>query len=74
MPLGFWLLMLLLLRQAAYVRQRVLQTWARLVEESCVPINHWNLLLTQGEGASGWAARRAWLVGGSSYSNFVTPT
>jgi hypothetical protein len=47
----FWPLLLLLLLQAAYVRQRVLQTWAKLVEESCVPINHWNLLLTQGGGA-----------------------
>jgi hypothetical protein len=35
--------------QAAYVRQRVLQTWAKLVEESCVPLNHWNILLAQGK-------------------------
>lgn len=39
----------LLSLQAAYVRQRVLQTWAKLVEESCVPLNHWNILLQQGE-------------------------
>jgi hypothetical protein len=43
--------------QAAYVRQRVLQTWTKLVEDGCVPINHWNILLAQGKTASpvtGW--------------------
>jgi hypothetical protein len=31
------------------VRQRVLQTWGKLVEEICVPLSHWNSLLGQGE-------------------------
>jgi hypothetical protein len=46
------MLLLLLLRcgsvQVAFVRQRVLQTWGKLVEESCVPLSHWNSLLGQG--------------------------
>lgn len=44
--------------QAAYVRQRVLQTWAKLVEESCMPLNHWNILLAQGKQRLS-AARRS---------------
>ncbi len=41
-----------MLCQAAYVRQRVLQTWVKLVEESCVPMPQWNVLLQQGEAAA----------------------
>jgi hypothetical protein len=36
--------------QVAFVRQRVLQTWGKLVEESCVPLSHWNSLLAKGKG------------------------
>eukprot|EP00775_Hariotina_reticulata_P007726 gene7726-7925_t len=37
-----------MLDKAALVRQKVLQTWGRLVEESCVPLSHWNFLLSRG--------------------------
>lgn len=39
----------LLCVQVAFVRQRVMQTWGKLVEESCVPLSHWNSLLGQGK-------------------------
>ncbi|WIA41348.1 hypothetical protein OEZ86_004943 [Tetradesmus obliquus] len=36
--------------KVAFVRQRVMQTWGKLVEESCVPLSHWNSLLGQAIG------------------------
>lgn len=43
------------------MRQKVLQTWARLVDDGVLPLSQWNLLL--GEGAPPAAAAAAcWLL------------